>query len=242
MCRNLVLLRAGDAPLLGSWRRDIPDEARNWDVLVSYYGDRVHGPDPAGITPHEYVHVQRGTTKWPAVLALHQAGLLPDFDYVWIPDDDIATSWSAVNRLFDLCRQYALQLAQPALDEHSHVSHQITRRVPGLRLRYTSFVEVMAPVFHRLAFAACAGSFVLSRSGWGLDAIWPLLVDAPGAMAVIDEIAVCHTRPMGTTYDREAAAAEMREVMARFGQDTLRREVYAAVPLERASLPAVDCL
>jgi hypothetical protein len=100
--------------------------------------------------------------------------------------------------MFDAVHAHHLWLAQPALAPGSHVSHHITQQVSGVRLRYTSFVEVMCPLFSRSGLARLAHSFRESVSGWGLDFLWPYLLGYPkDRIAVLDETPVLHTRPVG---------------------------------------------
>ena len=86
--RNLVIVRAGDDSEHERWGRDVADEARNWNLLVSFFGR-----DPERLQPpFEYLACAKGQ-KWPALAQLFDSGELPPFDYVWCVDDDIGFSW-----------------------------------------------------------------------------------------------------------------------------------------------------
>lgn len=51
------------------------------------------------------------------------------------------------------------------------------------------------------------------ESGYGLDHLWPALLGNPrGGMGILDAIPVAHTRPIGATYDVNAALAEQAAV------------------------------
>ncbi len=198
--RNLVVLRAGRDSLHGAWLRNCPEHARNWDLCLCTYADGV--PQ----TQSEYrVHIPG--TKFQGLSTLLASGdFWLAYDHVWFPDDDLLTSWQDINRLFELCRTHGLALAQPSLSEGSFPNHTITQQVGGLLLRFTSFVEIMAPVFSRAALRRAAATFALNPSGYGLDHLWPAIIDAPPvSVAVIDAVAVLHTRPIGASYDQHRA-------------------------------------
>ncbi|HEY6433112.1 MAG TPA: hypothetical protein VIZ17_14120 [Acetobacteraceae bacterium] len=198
--RNLVVLRAGRDSLHGAWLTNCPEQARNWDLCLCTYADGI--PQ----TQSEYrIHIPG--TKFQGLAALLSSGdFWLAYDYVWFPDDDLLTSWPDINRLFELCHAHGLALAQPSLSEGSFLNHAITQRVEGLLLRFTSFVEIMAPVFSRAALRRAAATFALNPSGYGLDHLWPAIIDAPPAsVAVIDAVPVLHTRPIGASYDQQRA-------------------------------------
>lgn len=208
---NLVIVRAGTSSLHGKWARDLAEADRNWDLCISWYDDAE--PDPSDAV--EYLTIQRDVRKF---AAFHQIfATRPDFwDYerIWLPDDDLMVTRAAINRLFEICRRNRIELAQPALDEASHLTYPITRRDPRFALRFTNFVEVMCPVFSRDALRTCIDGFRSTFSSWGLDAIWPSLVGVGGTrIAIVDEVEVTHTRPVGGLYDREAAFAEMNALL-----------------------------
>src|SRR6185436_6910282 len=124
--------------------------------------------------------------------------LLLNYESCWFPDDDLSTDGPTINRMFDLFQAHDLWLAQPALAAGSHVSHLITAVVPGARVRFTNFVEIMCPIFSRHALNVLGPTFAGSISGWGLDFVWPHLLGLPeNRIAILDETSVLHTQPVG---------------------------------------------
>ncbi len=223
---HLVVLRAGTGSLHPTWTADLDDADRNWDLCVSWYDDAE--PDPNA--PCEYLTVQREVRKLTAIREIfaHRPDFA-DYRYVWLPDDDLAVSRRAINRLFEICRRNHLDLAQPALDEASHVSHAVTRRDPRFALRFTNFVEVMCPVFSAPALATCLDTFPTTLTSWGLDAVWPSLVGAGGTrIGIVDAVTVTHTRPVGGGYDMSSAFAEMNGLLAAWGKK-LAPVVYGGI-------------
>lgn len=214
--RFLVMARAGNSSLHRRW---IGGERRRFDLFLSCYGDR----------PQEYAadaeHLREmKSTKWPAWHAhiLEEQALIASYDAVWFPDDDLLVDTAGINRMFDLFMGFELALAQPALSLDSYSSHPLLLRDAGHVLRYTNFVEVMGPVFSREALAILHPTFSLSRTGWGLDYLWPSLLSERGLgskIAVIDAVPMTHTRPVGggDIYQGQAGAgaadlARLREL------------------------------
>lgn len=224
--RNLVILRAGDQSLHPQWVRS-PE--RNFDLMVSYYGgtDGQHR-DSCDLWEH-----RRGP-KWPCLGDILQAHpeLIDTYEAFWLPDDDLAVDTVTLNRMFDLFHGFGLALAQPALTPESYHTFDTLLQKPGHVLRHVGFVEVMAPLFSRTALRQCVETFGLSRIGWGLDFVWPSLIDNPDQrrIAVLDATPVHHTRPVrgGDLYKNNAEAdpfADERAVLERYGQ---RAERYRA--------------
>jgi hypothetical protein len=224
-CRrsNVVVLCANDKSLHAQWLNDIEFEQRNWDLCITCYSD-----NPSDIAlPYEYLTHQHRQPKWRALFNLFPPeSPLWQYDYIWLPDDDLMTTWADINRLFELCRRHSLLLAQPSIDPSSNVNHHITQTDNNYLLRFTNFVEIMCPVFSRDALRIAILTFRDTASGYGLDNLWPaLLGGVAGRVAVIDAISVAHTRPLGRNYDGEAAVREgkaMQTLYSAFsGQDVL---------------------
>ena len=189
--RNLVIVRAGDTSLHEQWLEG--DADRNWDIIVNYYDN-----DPQRYRRDDVRRIDSKSLKWPALHDLIQE--LGDevfcYDRVWFPDDDLRATKDAINSFFDIFEKNSLVLAQPALSPDSHISHVITLRNRSFHLRYTNFVEIMAPCFSRDFLKQMLPTFNENLSGWGLDYIWPARITDATRIAIIDAVTVCHTRPV----------------------------------------------
>lgn len=190
--RNLVIVRAGDHSLHPEWLAG--KEERNWDLVVNYYGDQkglYFQPD-----------VQRLDSKgpkWPALQILLQKNpfFLSLYDYIWLPDDDLSATKTEINKLFAMMKKHRLQVAQPSLEQSSYFSHLITIHNDHFQLRYTNFVEAMAPCFASRLLARAVPLLDSAPNGWGLDFIWAKLVNEPETqIAIIDNVQVRRTRPI----------------------------------------------
>jgi hypothetical protein len=211
--RNLVVLRAGPGSLHPAWLWELPDAERSWDLCLSWYGDPAEDPGPC-----EYFIPARGTKFEGLATLLAGHAFAFDYDFIWFPDDDLLAEGQDINLMFALCRDHDLLLAQPSLAAGSHVNHPITERDTQFQLRFSSFVEIMAPVFAVEALRICAFSFGLTRSGYGLDHLWPRLLGGPvHRIAILDAMAVVHTRPVGSSYAQGPAIAEGLALGQRFG-------------------------
>ncbi len=213
--RNLVFCRVGERSLHGGWIGQ--PATRGYDVWLDCYCD-----PGAWVGAPAKVTDGRGTTKWPRVAELLAAdpAAFERYDAVWFPDDDLAIDAGTVERFFALFHAANLALAQPALADGCYWSHELTLATGSFALRYTNFVEVMAPAFSREALRACAPSFSASRSGWGLDYAWPRVLGNPvDAIAIVDATPMVHTRPVGGggAYVWPEAEAELRALVERYG-------------------------
>jgi hypothetical protein len=213
------------------WLRAAPD--RNWDLAVSLYDPDAHFDHDADVTVVE----QRGG-KWDGLYALFsQSDILSRYDYIWLPDDDIAARPADIEAIFDAMRRYDLDIAQPSLTRDSYYSHFAFMSCPGFILRYTNFIEIMVPCLRASLLRAVLEDFKDSMSGFGMDYIWcRLSEEGRYKAAILDKVAVRHTRPIGRALRGQMAkngiVAEDEEwvLRARYNvRGRIRPLVYAAI-------------
>jgi hypothetical protein len=195
--RVLVVLRAGDMSLHPEWLQGTPPESRIWDLHLSYFGDHSNPfqDRPADVT----LSFEKGTKATGIVACLDKLGeRVTGYDWVWLPDDDLSANLPTLNRFFDIVRAHKLDLAQPALGRGSYVAHGITVQRPHMKLRYTTFVEIMAPCFSKRALELCRPFLGATVSSWGPNHLFPRLLGYPKRqIAIVDETPVVHTRRPG---------------------------------------------
>jgi len=152
-----------------------------------------------------------------------------EYEYVFMPDDDLECDADSINVFFDLCRAFNLVLAQPSLTIDSFVSHAITLHNPDCIIRTTNYVEIMAPCFHHSALERCMPTFGENLSGWGLCILWPhLLADCPTQIGIVDAVQFKHTRPVyGPNYDhlRTSGVEPVEELEALLRKYSLNRPI-----------------
>lgn len=238
--RNLVILRAGDGSLHRGW---IAEPNRDFDLFISYYGKQ---PDMHRAEADYYEH--RPGPKWSCIAELlaDNAQLLDQYDAFWFPDDDLAATTETLNRMFGLFHGFGLALAQPALTRDSYYSWDTLLQRPEYVLRHVGFVEVMAPLFEKSALRACLKTFGQSRSGWGLDWVWPTLAGRgrKDTIAILDATPVKHTRPLGGDLYRNNPEMDPRRDEAQLLQEyglsktrwTGKYTLYSVIAQQRPSL------
>jgi hypothetical protein len=196
MRKNLVLARVGGGSLTSGWLD--ATKPRNWDLYLAPYqpipnppdlecvvGDVIPGPKWSGIR-----EVLKGWGGW------------RDYEQIWLPDDDIRASQSAINEMFDVAGAVGLDLFAPALDQSSYYAHFITMQNKSFYGRWVGFVEIMIPGFSRNALELLLPTLDLTETGWGsgLDSVWPKILNYKN-VGIIDGITVTHTRPVGEMRD-----------------------------------------
>ena len=192
--KNLVICCAGDNSLHYSWIRE-PD-IKNFDLLVVYFGD-----EPSKWEDTSDYYFKAKGLKWELVSNIFKDNedLFDKYDYIWVPDDDIYTDTQTINALFNIVSRYQLDLAQPSLHPSSYIALSITRQRPKYFMRYTNIIEIMMPLFSHRAFFELSPTFLESRSMWGMDWVWPAMLN-PGFknnnISIIDFISVLHTKPV----------------------------------------------
>ena len=213
-----MFVRAGPGSLHA--RIVAEDPGRNWDCVVNWWDE---APDPAS-TDHAF---PGGLNKAEGFLELAAQNRIPwrDYRYTLLLDDDVYFSPGDVSRLFRICDAHRTYLAQPALRWGTYASHAVTLRNPMCRLRATSFVEIMAPVFSPAALEDLFDTFSLTKSTWGIDWAWSSKLSGKRPIHIVDSIAVEHTKPVnvagGAFYSRLRAMGvdpkvDLKEIQQRF--------------------------
>ena len=203
--RNLVIVRAGDASLHPGWLAGPGD--RNWDLVVNYFGK-----DPDIYRGDDVVRIDSTGPKWTPLqeLLIDHPQYFKQYDYIWLPDDDLEMSKRDMNRFFEICAEHRLELAQPSLTSDSPMNHPLLINNTASRIRFTNFIEVMAPCFSAACLERVLPTFSETQSGWGIDWLWPpLVLNRESGIAIVDDVVIRHTRPLGgPNYDAMRARGE----------------------------------
>ena len=153
--------------------------------------------------------------------------LLAQYEYFFLPDDDILMNADCINKLFSAMRHYQLKIAQPALTL-SYYTWTHTLKDRYCTLRYTDFIEMMVPCFERDALKKVLFTFNENETGWGTESHWSKLIQAaPEDMAIIDEISVIHSRPIQSGQDIHKR--ELGEYLKKYNL-TLQVNHYGEIP------------
>lgn len=145
--KNLLIVPVGDG-----WRADFwldrPEDAI-FDIIAIYYGDN---PDEFQCPLCAKVYNMKGP-KW-RLYYLYTASpewhaIATQYEYIMLPDDDLGMDTCTINAVFELMRRYDVLLGQPSVceaDKPGTWRPELHQRIQ-YELRFTTFVEVMAPVF-----------------------------------------------------------------------------------------------
>lgn len=226
---NAVVAAVGDHSLHRNW---IPAEGSSYDIHLIYYGnDKNYAADAKTCL------FKKGT-KFHLVDDAADELRLDQYNYVWMPDDDIYATPAEIEAIFKTAKKYDLWLCQPSLI--GWYGLEVTLHHRGNILRYTNYVEIMCPCFSRHALNVCRKTFKENRTGWGIDAVWNVLLGHPtNRIAVIDDTIVVHTRPIGggDMYRNNANNVDdaMAEAEAVYVKYDLAKENYEDLKNGRAT-------
>lgn len=218
MKKYLVISTVGDESLHHEWIQDNP----MFDLVLIYYGNNEDiAKTYSKQTPH--VYMAKGE-KYHLLKSLIESSpeFISQYSYIWLPDNDVSISTENINKMFEIAEKYNLSLAQPSMK--GYVSHRITLPYPNSLLRYTNFVEVLAPLMSLETLMLCKDTFDKNYSGWGYDFLWPYLLNYPkDKIAIIDSIIMIHTKPIGTDYSRFpiSPSVESEEMLSRLAPDLI---------------------
>lgn len=200
MRKNLVLARVGRNSLHKCWID--PGKPRDWDLYLCPF-QRIPAQADVECTVGEVIP----GPKWTGLRQLLNTWEgWREYDYIWLPDDDIFASQDTISAFFKAARLLRFQLCAPALHESSYYAHYITIRNHSFFARRVGFVEIMVPCFSKETLELLLPTLELSTTGWGwgLDSLWPKRLDYKD-VGIIDGIPVLHTRPVGQFRDAELA-------------------------------------
>lgn len=229
--RFLLISRVGCDSLHEEWLA--PAEERDFDVLISAYDRRVAPPVACPSIFFEY-REGRKVAGYGEILRDHRE-LIAGYDYVALFDDDLLIDAGGLTRLFSTIADHKLKIAQPALDHSSFFTYGCLLRHSAFLLRYTTYVEMMCPIFRSDILLTLTPLFQLGFES-GIDLIWSGLVHGgPHDFAVIDAYPVCHTRRVGTLKAANGFGAgkpyehDIHAILDRFSAPWLPCLPYAAI-------------
>lgn len=163
---------------------------RNFDIALSLFAQ----PSTHALNAAEYAYAG-GINKYQAARQFIDRAQLQRYRGFVFLDDDLEMSYSQMSRFVDYCWTHRFGLAQPSLTLDSPYSHRHLLNASPAGWRSVAMVEVMCPYFSSAALEVALSTFDLSYSTWGLDLIWPRLLNV--SPVVVDEFTIRHTRPVG---------------------------------------------
>jgi len=166
---------------------------KSFDLAITYYGS---DQDKASKyrSQSRFFYEAQGP-KWQLVRVMLQRINWRSYEYIWIPDDDLEMRRDLILAMFEIASKFGVLLGQPS-QEGGHLSwSKVLLRNPVLRLHFTNFVEIMAPLFRVDALEAAWPTLDSDdrKAGHGMDFIWPPLLNL-SHVAVFDATPMRHTR------------------------------------------------
>jgi hypothetical protein len=213
--QHLVIARVGRRSLHRFWVD--PAKERSWDLYLCPFQE-VEAASDVECTIGDVLP----GPKWEGIRALLNSwNGWRDYEYIWLPDDDIFSNQDDINAVFRCGAALNFDLFAPALHENSYYAHYITMANQSFFARRVGFVEIMVPCFRRETLERLLPTLELSTTGWGwgLDSVWPKLLGYEG-LGILDGVSVLHTRPVGSFRDQELGRRVMEEsdrLLQRYG-------------------------
>ena len=210
MKKNLIISPTGHNSLYKDWLGKNQNE-NSFDIIFLCYEDNDFYKElnDLGFKAYKY----KGE-KWSIIknFLLENKNIIDSYDFFWFPDDDLKITNEQINLFFEVNKEYDLWLSQPSAS--GFTSHKVTNRKDNLKLRFTNFVEIMCPLMSKICLTKLIDSFEYSKSGWGLDFLWPKLLGYPkNKIAIIDLVNIIHTRPVGGEYGNRFLISPHKEMM-----------------------------
>ena len=167
---------------------------RNFDLHLLVY-DMSYG---LFYNDADYMSYKQGE-KWELIYdyLMDNPKFLSNYEYFFFPDEDLKCDVYDIEHVFACMEEENIQIAQPSLRNSYSLSTHVLRH-PNSKLRYTNYVEPMAPCFSRNALNAILPTF---NSG-EIDCFhWAEMIhENKTDMAIIDEVGIQRCRPMPLHY------------------------------------------
>ncbi|KAL6842458.1 hypothetical protein ACP4OV_027693 [Aristida adscensionis] len=182
----------------------------NFDVLLFHYDGRTTEWDAEFEWSKKAIHVSaRGQTKWWFAKRFMHPSIVAPYEYIFLWDEDLGVEAFDAEEYIKIVRKHKVDISQPGLDttkgprpffpitirRNGSELHKSTTRGNCVHKRPCSgFVEIMAPVFSREAWA-CVWHMIQNDlvHGHGLDwNFWRCVDVAEEQIAVVDAQYVVH--------------------------------------------------
>lgn len=245
--KNLIVVRAGDSSLHATFFSG-SQSPRSWDLHVSYFGS---AEAPPAVDGEDFTwSADGGNSKFCGLFTCFEKtpSFFKDYEYIAIPDDDLICTKDDWNTAFALAREYRMVACQLSLNTRSFFSHSITLQRKGLRLRWVTMVEPIAPVIRADILQSLMPIFALPNNMWAIDdALSDLVTDNRNSLAILDAASVVHTREVMSSSmysslweDGKTPVQVQTEFMQRHGITRHQRALVGAVDAEGCTV--VDLL
>ena len=149
--RNLVIIPAGDNSLhlteSNKWQLSLEKEKTGFDLCVVYYGKDKEVADRYKKNCKFFFEKQG--SKWQLMRTILKEQFWKQYEFIWLPDDDLEISANDVSLMFKTANKHGLRMGQPSMIDENvvHRYKEILLKRKDCELHYTNFVEIMCPFF-----------------------------------------------------------------------------------------------
>lgn len=202
MKSNLVIIPCGNKSTHQYWKQQ--HNFFDFDLCLINFSDYEYTDSNSNSA--KFSIKQKGM-KWKLVSDFYKNNESAlEYQYHLIMDDDIDTEPDQIQKLFDVCKCYNLDLSQPGFDEKSHLTYPSTKKIKDSILHTTNMVEIMAPCFSNRLLQETLDDFYYSKNGhgYGLEGVWNVKFHTErgkskfgGYIGVVDCVQFGHYRPVG---------------------------------------------
>lgn len=191
--KYLIVLRVGQTSLHNQW--EIPQrENRSYDIVASYFQKSLSNEF---LQVFDASHYCEGL-KWNGLYQTLSQLDLEQYEYIWLPDDDLLIDHERIEELFAFSHEHKALGVQPSLTHDSYLNLGRTVQIESLKYRAVSWVEIMAPCWHKSVIDFALPYFNEVLSGTGLEHVICQHYNWPKDMFyILDNVSMTHTRPSG---------------------------------------------
>lgn len=148
---------------------------RNYDIKLVYYGDDDNRYEKLKKYSDDII-INKGS-KYQNLRDYYDYFDIIEYDYVWIPDDDIRLESKNIDNMFNLVSKKRIKISQPSMDPNGYNSWKINTNKYGIKkdiIIYTTFVEVTCPILSNNVVKKTVEILKMYRNltAWGIDYIW----------------------------------------------------------------------
>jgi len=194
--KTIVIIPCGPTTCHESW---INTNSKNVDFAILWYSDELV---PEWIKESSKFIVLDKGSKWTLIrnflkmTGFNNNSIINNYDYFWMPDDDLLCVKGTVEELVSTMHKYKLDLAQPSLIDKNVQWKMLLNKDIDKDILYSNFVEIQAPCFSKKGLKKILKTLLDDKikTGWGLDYIWPVMLNFKG-IGIINNVIMEHTRP-----------------------------------------------
>lgn len=191
-------------------------QTKDWDLDLRWAAVG-QGPPPDALRSETVTTVVQRQPKFRLLNRMLEAVDIDRYRFLVITDDDIELPGDFLDTFLRIQDRHDLALAQPARSHDSFIDHHFVAQLLGVEARRTRFVEI-GPLFsvRRDIFPSLLPFDEEAPMGWGLDFVWPVLLEQQQAhMGIVDLTPLRHAlRKPVALYDYDETAAAMRDFLS----------------------------